>query len=394
MLSNVLSKLRTNLFGSGPQRTGSGVSGLTKTDNISLTKTPIDTIETDPLSFGTYQFPKDVFENQQLGHYMVFYVNVTDKTKYDYSTKVFESNPLDEFGVNGNVYAGVKRLKRGYDGLKSTANRLKVARAKATGTNSGTGEPDLSKSNRNSNALQGFSSVHKTTSRIKESIALYLPANVQETTSATYEDTPTGILGSVASNIIAGMSAFELRDFEKTGKIAYGMVGDVAQEILKNLGGGLIEGLTNSEGVVPLANKVFGRAENPFVEVFFSGMNLRTFTYNFNFAPRNRDETTEIQQIIQLFRFHMAPEMQESNNRYLTLPSEFDIHYMYKAENGNGYENDFFGRIGTCVLESVQTNYTPNGVKSFGDGAPTQITMALQFKETEALTKEKINEGY
>ena len=102
----------------------------------------------------------------------------------------------------------------------------------------------------------------------------------------------------------------------------------------------------------------------------------------------------EIQKIIQLFRFHMAPELQETNSRYLTLPSEFDIHYMYKAQNGVGYENDFYGRIGTCVLENVTTNYTPNGVKSFADGAPTQITMSLTFRETEVLTKEKINAGY
>ena len=394
MISNVLSKLRTNLFGSGAQRAGSGVSGLTKTDNISLTKSPISSLDSNPLSFGTYQFPKDVFENQQLGHYMVFYVNVTDRSKYDYSKKNFESNPLDEFGTDGNVYAGVKRLKYGHTGLRAHDNRLKVARNKATGTNSGTGEPNLATSNRNSNALQGFSSVRKTTSRIKESIALYLPPNVQETTAARYEDSPTGVLGVAGVDIIEGMNAFQLRDFEKTGKIAFRAVSVIAQEILKNLGGAAIETLTNTEGIVPLANKVFGRAENPFVEVFFSSMQLRTFTYNFEFAPRNRDETAEIQQIIQLFRFHMAPEMQETNNRYLTLPSEFDIHYMYKAENGNGYENDFFGRIGTCVLENVTTNYTPNGVKSFSDGAPTQITMTLTFKETEALTKEKINEGY
>ena len=393
-LSGFLKGLKTNLFGSGPQRAGSGTSGPTKTDDISLTKSPISSLDSNPLSFGTYQFPKDVFENQQLGHYMVFYVNVTDRSKYDYSKKNFESNPLDEFGTDGNVYAGVKRLKYGHTGLRAHDNRLKVARNKATGTNSGTGEPNLATSNRNSNALQGFSSVRKTTSRIKESIALYLPPNVQETTAARYEDSPTGVLGVAGVDIIEGMNAFQLRDFEKTGKIAFRAVSVIAQEILKNLGGAAIETLTNAEGIVPLANKVFGRAENPFVEVFFSSMQLRTFTYNFEFAPRNRDETAEIQQIIQLFRFHMAPEMQETNNRYLTLPSEFDIHYMYKAENGNGYENDFYGRIGTCVLESVVTNYTPGKVASFSDGAPTKITMTLTFKETEALTKEKINEGY
>ncbi len=94
----------------------------------------------------------------------------------------------------------------------------------------------------------------------------------------------------------------------------------------------LAEALTGAEGAIELANRVFGQADNPFVEVFFNTMNVRTFTYNFNFAPRNESETEEIQQIIQLFRFHMAPELKGQNNRFLTLPSEFDIHYMYQSK--------------------------------------------------------------
>jgi hypothetical protein len=156
----------------------------------------------------------------------------------------------------------------------------------------------------------------------------------------------------------------------------------------------MVDALAGTESAIPLANKVFGRADNPFVEVFFNSMEIRTFTYNFIFAPRNEAETAEIQQIIQLFRFHMTPELQGTNSRYLTLPSEFDIHYMYKAQDGQAYENDYYNRIGTCVLENVVTNYTPNGVKSFADGAPTQIKMDLTFRETEVLTKEKINAGY
>jgi hypothetical protein len=217
---------------------------------------------------------------------------------------------------------------------------------------------------------------------------------VADSTSAQYEDTPTGILGVAATDIIRGVKAFNEDDFELIGSLGGKALKETFQEILKNLGGGAVEALTGNEGAIPLANKVFGRADNPFVEVFFNTMNIRTFTYNFNFAPRNEDETMEIQQIIQLFRFHMAPDLQEVNSRYLTLPSEFDIHYMYKANDGQSYENDYYGRIGTCVLENVTTNYTPNGVKSFADGAPTQITMSLTFRETEVLTKEKINAGY
>ena len=45
-----------------------------------------------------------------------------------------------------------------------------------------------------------------------------------------------------------------------------------------------------AEGGYELVNKVFGRSTNPYMEVLFGGPELRTFTYNFTFAPRNFEE--------------------------------------------------------------------------------------------------------
>ena len=42
----------------------------------------------------------------------------------------------------------------------------------------------------------------------------------------------------------------------------------------------------------------------------------------------------------------------------------------------------------------IRDSYTPNGVKSFEDGGPTQTTMTLTFKEIELLTKDKIAQGF
>ena len=95
-----------------------------------------------------------------------------------------------------------------------------------------------------------------------------------------------------------------------------------------------------------------------------------------------------------MFRFHMLPELKGSNHRYLTLPSTFDIHYMYQYNREKSAENSFYSKIATCVLTGVDVDYTPGGVKSFADGSPTQITMALSFQETELLTKEKVDKGY
>ena len=95
-----------------------------------------------------------------------------------------------------------------------------------------------------------------------------------------------------------------------------------------------------------------------------------------------------------MFRFHMAPELRSDHNRFMTLPSEFDIHYMYQAEDGKASENDYYNKISTCVLSNCKVDYTPDKVTSHADGSPVRITMSLTFKETEMLTKQRINEGY
>jgi hypothetical protein len=172
---------------------------------------------------------------------------------------------------------------------------------------------------------------------------------------------------------------------------------DIAIEALKKFAIAGVELFTNSEGVESTFNKAFGQSLNPYLEVGFINMGLRSFAYTFHFAPKSAKESLEVKDIIQLFRFHMAPELKGENHRYLTLPSTFDIHYMFQSgmkDSAQAKENSFYSKIATCVLNNVSVDYTPDGVKSFDSGAPTQINMTLSFQETEMLTKQKINEGF
>ena len=382
---NTLKNLKTNLFG-GPGNTGFSQPAPSKVQNIGMT--PTDVLNSDPLRFGSYQFPKDVFENDQLGHYMVFYVNEQRRSKYVYGDK----GPVG--GYNAELEDEFPADRKSGIGLPSITKRLETKRYQTKGTSSGRGEPDLSTSDRNRRAKVGIDSKMQTTRRITDSVALYLPASVRDTTTAEYENMSTGLVGMFGGKIIDFARNFTNEDFDAAA--AEGLLAgtDFMTEVAKRSGAAFVDALAGSDSSLALLNRALGQADNPFMEVLFTTMGVREFSYAFNFAPRNSDETTEIQQIIQLFRFHMAPEMQRANSRYLTLPSEFDIHYMFKGPNGQGLENDYFNRIATCVLTSVDVNYTPNGVRSFEDGSPTQIQMTLTFRETEILTKEKINQGY
>ena len=396
-LVNTLKNLKSNLFG-GKGNTGFTQPPPSKVQGIGMTSTPTSVLSSDPLRFGTYQFPRDVFENQQLGHYMVFYVNQQNRQKYDYNQQHGGGSTYDS-NIEDEVYGADRIVAKGNStktGLRSDRNRLKVLKNKVTGGNYDSNKDELSATNydRNSSAMQQLGRARKTTTRISDSIALYLPGQVTDSTGAQYEDLPTGLIGKALGDIAGLAKSYQQSDYEQVGK----RVGNAAKAFITEAGRRLLataaEGLLGAEGAVQGVNKLFGQADNPFVEVLFTHMNIRQFTYNFEFAPRNEEETIEIQQIIQLFRYHMAPELQTQNGRYLTLPSTFDIHYMYKANNGQSYENDYYTRLSTCVLKQCDVNYTPNGVKSFADGAPTRITMGLTFAETEALTKEKIQQGY
>ena len=403
-----LSRLKNNIFG-GPGNTGFSKPPAYKT-RIEMQETPVGLLDDDPLRFGTYQFPKDIYHGGQIGHYMIFYVNKMVRSDYSYGgqdayseqkyqekVSLFQkiNNP---FELNA-LTKPVRKVVNVIGETKKTTEYFKNQALKTMGKSTTADGQELeSQNNRNKRLRTGIGSSTAEggqTKRITDSVALYMPPSIQDNTSATYDDMATGLIGFGAGKGMQFIQAMQRDDFDAAGDLLADAGVTVAGEAFRRSGMAIAEALTGTEGGIQTVNRIFGQADNPFLEVFFNTMAMRSFTYNFNLAPRNEEETMEIQRIIQLFRFHMAPEMQEANGRYLTLPSEFDLHYMMVTKDGEGRENDYFNRIATCVLTDVQTNYTPGEkLRTFEDGAPTQITLSLTFKETEMLTKEKINEGY
>ena len=357
---NKLKALKGNLFG-GKGNTGESRPPASTVQSFDLQSSPTGILDIDPLGFSTLSYPLDNEVSFQNGHYMLFYVNVQDKTKYEYTQG--DTREIQEARLKG---ANDNEIR--YNELANARKGVLYTGDQASGAN--TGSTLKKKSGETSDDL-GVSSLFNDTRRISDSVSLYLPPNVEDNTTAAYNDSRTGLVGFLAaSGVGAG------------GKDRQAMataIGDVF----------------GSEGTEQLIKKAFGgNADNPYMEVLFDAMQLRTFTYNFQFSPRNERESLEVQKIIQLFRFHMAPELRPKVNRYLGLPSQFDIHYMFLSGAGVSSENNFYNRIATCVLQDCKINYTPTGVKSFEDGGPVQTTMQLTFKETELLTKEKIAQGF
>jgi len=383
-----LNKLKSNIFG-GAGNTGETKPPATRVQDIDLQSSPTGILQGDPFNFSTLSYPLNVENNYQNGHYMLFYVNVQDKTKYTYNEESIVEIPAADTQLGSTKGQSAKEVR--YQKLLEIKKKVYKG-DNAAGAGGGVSAQETSGGGGKTSSLarkKGVSSNFNNTHRITDSVAMYLPPNVEDTTTATYNDSKTGVAGFLVASGVAAAGKDAAKIAGSIIASTQGILGDMAAKAI----GGIAE-LAGAEGGEQLAKKAFGVADNPYMEVLFDSMGLRTFTYNFNFAPRNAQEADECQRIIQLFRFHMAPELRPGINRYLGLPSQFDIHYMFLSRDGQASENSFYNKISTCVLQDCKINYTPNGVKSFEDGGPTATTMALTFKEIELLTKDKIAEGF
>lgn len=385
-----LQKLKTNIFG-GPGNTGFTKPPASRVQDINLQPSPTGLLSDDPLSYATFSYPLDVQNNFQNGHYMLFYVNVQNKTKYKYKSQA--GKDIGDY-TQYTTYDQRSQVTTVHETKGANAAEVAYQKGRAMKSGKQIGESRFIESGElTKDAKKGVTSAFNDTRRIQESIAIYLPPNVEDTTNAAYNDMRTGLAGFLAAR---GESIASTQDAERIAKELLGSAGGVLSGAALRAVSEVAEMALGAEGTTQLVNKAFGQADNPYMEVLFDAMQLRTFTYNFIFAPKNEKETEEVQKIIQIFRFHMAPELRGGQSRFLGLPSQFDIHYMYlpMGQTNEATENLYYNRIATCVLQNCVTNYTPDGVKSFEDGAPTKITMTLTFKETELLTKEKINQGF
>jgi hypothetical protein len=140
---------------------------------------------------------------------------------------------------------------------------------------------------------------------------------------------------------------------------------------------------------------------NPMLEMIYKSPNFRTFSFDFVFYPRDEKEALEVQRIVERLRFHQAPELAKGASGFLRPPSEFDIKFYY-----GGTQNPNIPPISTCVLETINIDYAPNGFSAYEvpnesqpslgrTGMPVAMKVSLSFKETTYLTKSDFrwNEG-
>ena len=228
--------------------------------------------------------------------------------------------------------------------------------------------------------------------RLDTAIALYMPAQVQVTYGAKYNDTEISALAGAVGQAIGDMTAGA--GLSDTYNKVIPMVTEGLQKKALLMGADLLDGI----GISGTREAVeIGRAEviADRMQLAFKGVDRRSFQYTFKMIPRNSREADEIKKIVAAFKFNMMPEYKEGTKRdTLNYPATFNIEYHYK-----GKENTYLNRVSECFLENVQVSYGGDRYKTFdphnSEGAPpVETSVTLAFKEIEIMHREKIKDGF
>ena len=357
-------------------------------------------------SYSTLQYPLDIQSRSDLGHYMMFYINVPNHNDSKFGNQASDSNV---YGV-GTANIGGESYMRDGETVTTARDPLQLALSNGTSESTNSGTSGYNKQGRSWKAGETNKVIARQThqgtaskamgqkarlKRTNDAIVLYMPPQIVMNTMATYKESELGtsfgmgldaVEGNRAAQLQGGSTAAGIQGFKDVMKIGAEQAKKLAKDAFAQSGNDVIGGMQKMDNL----------ATNNFMEVMFGGVGFRKFSYTWKFSPKTPQESAEIDKIIRTFRFHMLPEKKgESLGRYYILPSEFDIFYMFRGE-----ENTWFNKISTCVLVNADVNYAPNGYQTFRphegrNGAPpTEIDFKLDFMETRLITKEDVLDGY
>ena len=168
-----------------------------------------------------------------------------------------------------------------------------------------------------------------------------------------------------------------LGDISATLKNNPGIKEAVSAQLTKNLTG--VNVLGREQGVVINSN----------IELLFDGPSLRTFSFNFKFAPRDNLEAKEVQKIIRTLKQGMSAK-KAADFLFIKSPHTFFLGY-YKGAELQPYMN----RFKECALTGLSVQYAPDGpFATFTDGSMTSYGVSMTFQELEPIFDNDYGDDY
>jgi len=337
-----------------------------------IIKDPTEQLRADPLSFTQARYPLEL-GSEELGHYIIFY---SLSNNFGHLGRDFDI--AKDMGWSASSEGGFSQKDVGPNGQYTES------------TNTTVGQTNLKRLPSTPQAkLDNHSSMAQAPSdqKVTSAIALYMPPAITVSYKNGYEVEAAELSGDIMQ------TAGKMRAADTRMKALEAFLGGFtgsASAYMKQIGGSALDTLGGGD-IFRLSTKSMGVAINPRNEQYYTSPGFRSFSYTFDFYPKNSKEADAVHDIVKLFKYHSHPELLEAkvSGRFFIAPSEFEIHYMYKDS-----VNEKLNRISRCVCTDVDVKYGPDEqFSTFDDGHPVTTNLTLNFTELEFMTKEKIFPG-
>lgn len=239
-----------------------------------------------------------------------------------------------------------------------------------------------------------FSTATGGTKKSEADIVLFMPFGVSEAYGLNWSTGELGIVGAIAEGGgAAARSALEaLQGGGDYGKILEQFNMSNIKGAFAEVGGNIAGQALGNDNIKNKLLKMQGKSVNPYFELFFTGIQPRTFSFEFQLSPKNSTESDAIQEIIRTFKTYAAPPTAVPDQgdvksvRYWGYPSLFEIEY---------WNSEKLHKLKPCALTSIGVNYSSEGTnQTFYDGSPIQTTLSLSFTESVLITRDEVLKGY
>lgn len=125
-----------------------------------------------------------------------------------------------------------------------------------------------------------------------------------------------------------------------------------------------------------------GATLNPKASLLFSGVDLKDYSFQWTLAPTEQAESELLRRIVRRLKENALPSYSAetiATRVLLKYPSTVDIFLL-------GVDPNHFVRFKTAMIESVNVNYTPNGLSVLKGGKPAAIELSINLQEMDIHT--------
>ena len=172
-----------------------------------------------------------------------------------------------------------------------------------------------------------------------------------------------------------------------------GAIGGGAAKALNPFGVNSDLNPANAQGLTNLAG-LGGMAPNENAVQFFSNIEFREFTFDFEIFTPNATDKKIAETLVKFFKQGMHPSA-PAGTGVLKFPDVYIIRPKFKPERGSATNHYLLPQSKSCALTNLRVNTTPmNSVQTTYDGTFPLVTISVTFKELTALTREDLEKGY